>query len=195
MDFPNFKNQHICWNIYTGVNRLESDTAKLCRASYSFPADLAHERLYDGMEIQHAQYLVESVENIYISEILFYWDWLAKLAHLVNFNYWSPDADNPGPFREFLRPNEYITLSNAKRLSNDFLEWDEQARHLADTKFYRIYCTVHVFVRRCVEVGSASEKMILAALVYDDSDEPPENSISYPNYNILESSEYDEEDI
>lgn len=195
MDFPNFKSQFIYWNIYTGVNRLESGPEKLRRAAHSFPADLTHERLYDGIEIQSAQYLVESVENIYIADIDSYWDWLGKLGYLVKFSCWHPDVENPGPFREFLRPNEYITSSTAKKLLNDFLEWDERARHLDDTKFYRVYCTVRVFVRRCVEVGSASDKMMLASLVYENSDEPPENSISYPNYNTLESSEYDEEDI
>jgi hypothetical protein len=66
-------------------------------------------------------------------------EYVEKLATVVRYNWQMPNADQPGPFREFLRyAGDFGTISGSvsAKLADDFCWWDERVQALGDSGFH-----------------------------------------------------------
>lgn len=90
------------------------------------------------------QYAFDSIysEDSYLS-------FLVKLGEMVGHDKDMATQNEPKPFFELLRyglQRAHFGTAVARKLRNDFDEWDERARDYADAEFYRSYSSTSVVI-------------------------------------------------
>lgn len=184
MPYENQATEFTYFRIFTNLKMIPSNYNKHVESSVELPFNLNASPLYIDADVEFGPYTYDSVETVYISTTDDFVDFKMKLAFLIRYSAWQPDAYEPGPFRELLWPGNFIRPSKAKALLHDFAICDEKARALRDVCFYRTYCTLRKYTARLARLEKSENFVCLAETFTQCGHTPASDVIEYPFLNM-----------